>query len=139
MATQSLPALVEAVHAIGAGVVALHADDVDRNARFPSESIDALRKEGLLGALVPEKLGGMGLTIHQVAQLCAALGQYCASTAMVFAMHQIQVACLVRHGLPSKYFEDYLRELAARQMLIASATSEVTEATRRWFSATLRR
>jgi len=44
---------------------------------------------------------------------------------MVFAMHQIQVACIVRHGLESDYFRDYCRELADRQLLIGSITSEV--------------
>ena len=39
-------------------------------------------------------------------------------------MHQIEVACLVRHGLPAPFFRDYLAELAERQCLIASATSE---------------
>jgi acyl-CoA dehydrogenase len=40
-------------------------------------------------------------------------------------MHQIEVACLVRHGLSSPFFRDYLAELAHRQSLIASATSEL--------------
>jgi acyl-CoA dehydrogenase len=44
---------------------------------------------------------------------------------MVLAMHQIQVACVVRHLDGSAWFEDYLLELAADQRLIASVTSEV--------------
>jgi acyl-CoA dehydrogenase len=44
---------------------------------------------------------------------------------MVFAMHQIQVACIVRHAHNAPFFRDYLRELAERQPLVASATSEV--------------
>jgi acyl-CoA dehydrogenase len=44
---------------------------------------------------------------------------------MVFAMHQIQVATIVRHLADSAYFEDYLRRLVDEQRLIASATSEV--------------
>jgi acyl-CoA dehydrogenase len=44
---------------------------------------------------------------------------------MVFAMHQIQVACIVRHLDDAPWFEGYLRELASEQRLIASATSEV--------------
>jgi len=43
---------------------------------------------------------------------------------MIYAMHQIQVACLVRHGLASPYFRDYLAQLAQHEWLIASATSE---------------
>ena len=45
---------------------------------------------------------------------------------MVFAMHQIQVACLVHHHLGSpRFFRDYLAELCEHQHLLASATTEV--------------
>ena len=44
---------------------------------------------------------------------------------MIYAMHQIEVACLVRHGLPAPFFRRYLAELAEREWLIASATSEI--------------
>jgi acyl-CoA dehydrogenase len=42
---------------------------------------------------------------------------------MIYAMHQIQVACLVRHGR-SDLLRDYLAEVAERQLLLASATTE---------------
>jgi acyl-CoA dehydrogenase len=44
---------------------------------------------------------------------------------MVFAMHQIQVACLVHHALEQPWLAAYLRRLAESQRLIASVTSEV--------------
>jgi acyl-CoA dehydrogenase len=44
---------------------------------------------------------------------------------MIYAMHQIEVACIVRHGLTSPFFRRYLTELADREWLIASATSEI--------------
>ena len=56
---------------------------------------------------------------------CEVLGRSCASTAMIFAMHQIEVACLVRHAHSSAFFRDYLAGLARHQWLIASATSEI--------------
>jgi len=112
-------------HRIGSEVAAVHAADVDRNARFPVESIAALKEARLLSALVPVELGGMGMKMVELTAICTALGQYCAATAMVFAMHQIQVACIVRHGLGSEYFRGYCRELVERQLLIGSITSEV--------------
>ncbi len=110
---------------IGTEVAVLHADDVDRNARFPREAIDELRKEKLLGAFVPKELGGLGYGMSDLAGMCTALAQSCAATGMVVAMHHIQVACLVRHGLPSEFFRGYLAELCERQLLVASVTSEV--------------
>jgi acyl-CoA dehydrogenase len=122
---QAASDLLEVARQIGRAVAAPAADAVDREARFPREAIAALREERMLGVLVPRKLGGEGATFGEVASVCELLGRYCASTAMIYAMHQIEVACLVRHGLPAPFFRDYLAELAERQWLIASATSEI--------------
>lgn len=109
---------------IGAEVAAPAADDVDRAARFPAEAFDALREEGLLSVLVPPDLGGAGATVSEVGDIAFELGRHCASTGLIYAMHQGQVASLVRHGR-SAYFRDFLAELAERQLLLASATTEV--------------
>jgi acyl-CoA dehydrogenase len=101
------------------------AASVDRESRFPVEGIGALRDARLLSALVPLEYGGFGCTITQLSEMCQILGQHCANTAMVFAMHQIQVGCLVRHHRSSPYLEQYLRDLVERQLLLASATTEV--------------
>lgn len=100
------------------------ADDVDRTARFPAEAVAALRSEGLLSALVPVRLGGDGATLGEVGAATAALARQCASTAMIYAMHNLQVACLVRHGT-SERLTAYLRDLATHQYLLASATTEI--------------
>ncbi len=102
-----------------------HADSVDRDARFPHEAIAALRHDRLLSAYVPESLGGGGSSLTELAAVCQTLGRACASTGMIYAMHQIQVACLVRHGQSSSLVRDYLAELAAHEWLLASATSEL--------------
>jgi len=66
-----------------------------------------------------------GCTLQEQARLCATLAQACGSSAMVLAMHYIQLACLARHGLGSEFFRGYLRDLVTRQYLLASMTSEV--------------
>ncbi len=110
---------------IGKEIAEPAAADVDRHARFPREAIEAIREERLLGAGIPADLGGLGCSISELAAVCEALGRYCASTAMVFAMHQIQVASIVRHAACSDYWHACLSDLARRQGLIASVTSEV--------------
>ncbi len=117
--------LLQRVHAIGRDVIRVHAAVVDRDARFPSESMDALRAAKLLSAYVPEQYGGMGLNIVQIGKICEALGQYCGATAMIYAMHKIQVACVVHHAQESAYFRDYMKRLVAEQRLMASATTEL--------------
>jgi acyl-CoA dehydrogenase len=115
---------LEVAHHVAWDVAARFADNVDREARFPAESLAALKEAKLLGVMVPKALGGDGASTRDVGEICHALAQGCASTAMVYAMHQIQVACFVRHGLNSCWYRNFLTRLAADQLLIASATSE---------------
>lgn len=118
-------ALLEEIVRIAGEVAGEHADAVDREARFPIETVTALREAQALSALVPEELGGAGVTLETIAAACFELGRRCGASAMVFAMHQIQVACLIDHRADDAWFDDYLREVAAEQRLIASITSEV--------------
>ncbi len=104
--------VLAAVRRIAEEVAGAHADDVDLAARFPNEAIDALREERLLSALVPEALGGIELPFEAVAEACFELGRRCGATGLIFAMHQIQVATLVRHLTDAPSFEQYLRDLA---------------------------
>lgn len=118
------PSALERAAVVAAEVVAPHADEVDRDGRFPVESLDALRAAGLLSCAVPVELGGEGLTLGEVGAVCELLGRHCASTAMVFAMHQIQVFALVRHDSSEPILE-LLREVVREQLLLASATTEI--------------
>jgi acyl-CoA dehydrogenase len=109
-----------------AAVAAQFADSVDREARFPREAFDALKRERLLSAMVPAAFGGAGLSLADVGAICETLAQGCASTAMVYAMHQIQVACIEAHGSDSAWHRQLLAQLVENQWLLASATSEET-------------
>ena len=106
-------------------VAAQHADEVDKQARFPVETINALREAQALSAAVPRELGGQGCGMRELAAMCATLAGACGSSAMVLAMHHIQVACLVRHGLSSPLLRQFLKDLVAHQYLLGSMTSEV--------------
>jgi acyl-CoA dehydrogenase len=118
-------AFLSAIRRIADEVAAPNADEVDRLARFPSEAIAALREERALSAFVPEALGGGGVSFEAIATACYELGRRCGATAMVFAMHQIQIACVVRHLDGAPWFEAWLRDVASEQRLVASVTSEV--------------
>src|SRR6202142_1642603 len=107
-----------------AATAAADAEDVDRHARFPKAAIDAAREQKLLGIQIPTEFGGYGASIFDVADMCYTLGRACSSTAMIFAMHQTKVACLVRHGAGSAYHETLMRRVAYEQMLLASSTTE---------------
>src|SRR6202047_3975257 len=110
--------------AVVAAAAAEEAEDVDRDARFPQKAIDTAREQRLLGVQIPQAFGGEGASILDVADMCYALGRACSSTAMIFAMHQTKIACLVRHGAGSFYHEALMRRVASEQMLLASSTTE---------------
>jgi acyl-CoA dehydrogenase len=105
-------------------IAAADAEGVDRDGRFPKAAIDATRERKLLGAQIPVALGGFGASIFDLTDMCYALGRACSSSAMIFAMHQTKVACLVRHGSGSRYHEALMRRVASEQLLLASSTTE---------------
>lgn len=115
--------IAESAAHVGEKVAGPASEEVDRLARFPTEALGALKDAGLLAVLVPRGQGGTGAQMIEVSKATTALSRHCASTAMIFAMHQIQVACLVHHG-DSDYFRGYLRDLVEAQPLLASATTE---------------
>lgn len=123
--TQNFGALLGSVKRIAQEVAAPNAADVDAKARFPRETIEALRGSAVLSACVPREFGGAGCTMSELAQLCATLAQSCGSSAMVLAMHYSQLACIARHGLGSEFFREWLGTMVRRQWLLASMTSEV--------------
>ncbi len=108
-----------------AEVAAKHAGDVDTQARFPAEALAAMRTERLLGIAISAELGGEDASVAELSSICSILAQSCATTGMVFAMHQIQVVCIERHRGESAFFRAYLTECAKDQRLVASATSEL--------------
>jgi acyl-CoA dehydrogenase len=105
-------------------IAAEHASCVDKNARFPKEAITAARMQMLLGIMVPCDLGGEGAPLSNVVDVCYSLGRACSSTAMIYAMHQIMVACLLRHRRNNTWHEHLLRRIVSEQLLVASSTTE---------------
>jgi acyl-CoA dehydrogenase len=107
-----------------AAAASAEAEEVDRDARFPQKALDAARQQRLLGIQIPLSFGGDGATMSDITDICYTLGRACASTAMIFAMHQTKIACLVRHGAGSPWHEKLIRRVAKQQMLLASSTTE---------------
>src|ERR1700724_4892809 len=107
-----------------ADVAKMTAAAVDAEARFPRESFAEIRKQRLLGIQVPQPLGGEGASIAELADICYILGQACSSTALIYAMHQIKMACITRHNKGNAVLERILSRIAGEQLLMASSTTE---------------
>lgn len=116
--------LARAAWKIGVEVAGPAADSVDRDARFPFETVAALKEAHLLAALIPTEQGGLGANLREVAAAVRALAFHCASSALVLGMHSIEVFNLVKHGT-SPGLRAFMAEVATGQILLANANSEV--------------
>lgn len=110
---------------LGAVVAVLveHAARVDRDAVFPVESLDALRRRGLMGLLVPAEYGGSGGGLTELVTTARRLAGGCLSTALIWAMHCQQVDAIVRHG-SDRLRETVLPKVAAGECYLASVTTD---------------
>jgi alkylation response protein AidB-like acyl-CoA dehydrogenase len=74
--------------------IAARADRVDREARFPHESIGELAAARALALGVPERFGGAGSGPVEIAEAIERVAGACASTGMVFVMHVVAIQTL---------------------------------------------
>ncbi|MEU9504099.1 acyl-CoA dehydrogenase family protein [Streptomyces sp. NPDC048196] len=100
-----------------------HLARTDRAAEFPVAALDALRRTGLLGLLVPVAHGGLGGTARDLTAAARTLGRSDMSVGMIFAMHCQQAAALVRYG-NERLRKEVLPRIAAGECYLASVTTE---------------
>jgi alkylation response protein AidB-like acyl-CoA dehydrogenase len=106
----------------------------DRDGSFPVEDFADLRDTGLMGLMVPERLGGSGASFAEYADVAMTLARGHAATALVFNMHTSITGAMaltrddlpLALGVPDEYFErrdEWLRT-AAKGAFYAVAMSE---------------
>jgi len=104
-------------------VVSRHAADVDRQNRFPHESVSELRSSGLLGFLGTEQADGTGNSFLEYCAIAAVLGEGCASLAFIWAQHCQQLCVLAQHG--GAAFKPFVDDISSTGGLISSVTTEI--------------
>ncbi|WP_329223594.1 acyl-CoA/acyl-ACP dehydrogenase [Streptomyces sp. NBC_01485] len=100
-----------------------HRQRTDRDAVFPVEALDALRRTGLLGLLVPVEYGGLGGTVRDLVGAALTLGRSDTSVGMIFAMHCQQTAAVVGHA-GERLRKELLPRVAGGEVYLASVTTE---------------
>lgn len=113
---------------------AARADGHDRDGTFPEQDFADLRRTGLLGLLVPSRLGGLGAGFADYAEVAMVLAEGSGATALVFNMHASVTGALARTdedlarglGVPDTFFaaRDRVLEQAAGGAFFAVAMSE---------------
>jgi alkylation response protein AidB-like acyl-CoA dehydrogenase len=79
--------LVALANELGREKLAPRAERYDREASFPFENYEDMRKAGLLGLCIPEAHGGLGADFETYCLVSAELGRWCGATALTFNMH----------------------------------------------------
>ncbi len=69
--------------------VAPLAEEIDRDARFPRENIEALTDMGFMGLCIPEQYGGAGMDEVTKCLVIIELAKACASTAVIVDVHYL--------------------------------------------------
>ncbi len=115
--------LRETVRALAADKIAPHAAEVDDQARFPQEALDALVASDLHAIHVPEEYGGQGgdalascIVIEEVARVCA-------SSSLIPAVNKLGSLPLLIAG-SDEVKDAYLPPLAHGDAMISYALSE---------------
>jgi alkylation response protein AidB-like acyl-CoA dehydrogenase len=103
---------------------AKRAAQYDVDGAFPEADFDDLRANGLLGLMVPERLGGIGASFTDYAEVAMSLGAGSGATALIFNMHASVTGALALTddelarslGVPESFFaarDEVLRGAAA--------------------------
>ncbi len=100
------------------------AAEIDRDERFPEETIPKLAELGLLGITIPEEHGGSGMDTLSYAVAIEEVARVCGSTALILCAH-VSLACqpLLLFGDEAQR-KRWLGPLAAGEILGAYGLSE---------------
>ena len=120
--TSTTMSLVDLVRDVARERIAPGAAAVDAERAFPRAAIDALAEQGALGLMVPETAGGAGGGLTELVQACEAVGSACASSGMVFLMHNVTAATVAAGG--GERANAFLEQMAAGTVLGSLAFSE---------------
>jgi butyryl-CoA dehydrogenase len=110
--TETQTALRDRARALSETDLAPQAAAIDRERRFPRAELDRLAKHGLLGAVVAQAQGGLGLDTLSCALILEEIAGACASTATLLAQHNLLVCgSIARFGNEAQR-TDWLSDLA---------------------------
>ncbi len=112
-------------------VLAPAARQNDKEGRFSTEAVDALRQAGLLGLMLPVEFGGSALGPRTFAAVTAALAEADASVAMVYLMH-VCAAATIAAARPDAAVAETLQEIARGRHLSTLAFSEAGSRSHFW-------
>ena len=97
-------------HQLGRERFAPLAPELDRDQRYPWETVQALVEHRFTGLFLPRQWGGEGASLEATVAAVEALGTHCASTAAIMCAYQLGAFPLLLAGTDAQK-DFYLREM----------------------------
>ena len=114
--------------------IAPHAEAVDKERRYPRESLEALKREGLWGLRVSKEHGGLGADLVTTCLIVEEIAKRCPSTAMCYKMHLEAAEAICR--IPTDYqIQHIIEPMACGEVFATVAGSESWGNGDNWTSA----
>src|SRR5438477_8393288 len=122
--TEEQRLLRDTAREVAQNLLAPHAAEWDREARFPKEALTELGKLGFMGVLVPERHGGAGADHVGYALALEEIAAGDGSVSTVLAVHN-SVGCVpvLRYGSEEQK-QRFLKPMAAAEMLACFCLTE---------------
>ncbi|HIV87060.1 MAG TPA: acyl-CoA dehydrogenase [Candidatus Pygmaiobacter gallistercoris] len=100
------------------------AAEIDQTERFPTETVEKLKKYGFLGIPFPREVGGQGCDTLTYVLCIEELSKVCATTGVIVSAHtSLGTDPIKKFGTPEQQ-EKYLKKLASGEYLGAFALTE---------------
>lgn len=104
--------------------VAPIAAEIDREEKFPTETIKKMQELGLFGIPISEEWGGVGAGYVGYCLAIEEIAKWCVSHAVIVGAHTSLVACPLENFGTDEQKEKYLRKLAGGPYIGAFALTE---------------
>ncbi len=105
--------------------IAQFANQNDRDARWPAESVDLLKKSGVFQGIIPEQYGGAGHKPTEMLLAYEAVARGCLSTALVFTQHDA-AADIIITGDNQDLKDRLAPQLAKAELQLTVGISQLT-------------
>ena len=100
------------------------AQEIDENERFPSETVEKMKKLGFMGIPIPKEYGGQGCDTLAYVLCVEEISKVCGTTGVIVSAHtSLGSDPIKKFGTPEQK-EKYLKPLASGKLLGAFALTE---------------
>ncbi|UCD04760.1 MAG: acyl-CoA dehydrogenase family protein [candidate division WOR-3 bacterium] len=108
-------------------VLAEKVDEIEKSCSLPTDNIKRLAEMGIVGAIIPEDLGGAALDTIGLAVVLEEISKVCASTGFVIAVHNAFFAYPILKFGSEEMKKKYLPRAASGEIVGGYALSKTAE------------